>query len=166
MNLMHRPALPLATACALLVGTVACTCESPASTPTASTPATLFHHESVEQGWKAAVAAKRPLLVMFTSDNCPHCERMLGETYSDPAIRRRLTAHAETVLAHAEKNRDLVARLGVRGFPTTIIVDGEGQIVDAIEGYLDPLEFTRRVARWIGPEATASVPFASGSIVH
>lgn len=166
MNLMHRPALPLATACALLVGTVACTCESPASTPTASTPATLFTYESVEQGWKAAVAAKRPLLVMFTSNNCPHCERMLGETYADPAIRRRLSAHAETVLAHAGENRDLIARLGVRGFPTTIIVDREGQIVDAIEGYLTPIEFTRRVARWIGPEATASAAQAGDSVAR
>jgi thioredoxin-related protein len=157
MNLDHRRALPLVTACALVVGSVACTCELPASTPTASTPATLFLHPNIERAWQTAAAKKRPLVVMFTSDQCPHCERMLAETYADPAIQRLLSANAETVLAHARDNRELIQRLSIRGFPTTIIVAANGQIVDAVEGFVDAPTLTRRVGRWIGLNATARV---------
>jgi protein-disulfide isomerase-like protein with CxxC motif len=80
---------------------------------------------------------------------------MLAETYADPAIRRLLSANAETVLAHARDNRELIQRLGIRGFPTTLIVAADGQIVDAVEGDVDAPTLTRRMGRWIGPHATA-----------
>lgn len=155
---------PLVAAATMLVATAACTVESPASTPLASTPATLFHHPTVEVAWKAAVARKRPLVVMFTSDHCPHCERMLKATYADPAIRQLLVDHAETVLAHAADNRELVQKLGVRGFPTSVIVSAEGQIVDVVEGYVDAPTFALRVGRWMGPNATANAQAEAGSV--
>jgi protein-disulfide isomerase-like protein with CxxC motif len=85
---------------------------------------------------------------------------MLAETFADPAVRQLLSVHAETVLAHARDHRELIRRLRIRGFPTTLIIAADGQIVDAVEGYVDAPTLTRRVGRWIGPHATANVPQA------
>jgi thioredoxin-related protein len=160
MSRNHGRALPHLAALTLIASLTACSVESPASTPTTSTPATLFAHATVEDAWQAAIAKKRPLVVFFTSDRCPHCERMLAETYANPAVRRLLLDHAETAIAHAARYRALVERLKVRGFPTTVIVSADGQIVDAVEGYLDAPNFARRLGRWIGPEAAANAQVA------
>ncbi len=161
MSMCYGRVKPLAAGLALLVSTAACTDQSPASTPDASTPAVLFRHETVELAWRKASESKRPLVVMFTSDQCPHCERMLKETYGDPAIRRWLAEHAETVLAHARDYRELIQKLGIRGYPTTLVVASDGQIADAIEGFVDAPPFARRAGQWIGPGAQATASLAT-----
>lgn len=160
MSCLHGRLLPLLAASMPLVGMVACSVESPASTPTASAPATLFSHATVEAAWKKAAKEHRPLVIMFTSDHCPHCERMLAETYAHPATRKLLAEHSETALAHAKDYQELIKKLGIRGFPTTLVVGADGQIVDAVEGFVEPREFISRVAKWVGPRAavTAKAP--------
>jgi thioredoxin-related protein len=159
LKMLHGRALPLAAGLALLVTTAACTVESPASTPLATTPAILFQHQTVELAWRTAAQRKRPLVIMFKSDRCPHCDRMLAETYAHPQIRQYLYDNAETALAHSRDYADLVKRLGIRGYPTTLVISAEGQIVDSVEGFLEPAEFARRIARSIGPR-TASAQLA------
>jgi thioredoxin-related protein len=156
LKMLHGRALPLAAGLALLVTTAACTVESPASTPLATTPAVLFQHETVGLAWLAAADRKRPLVIMFKSDRCPHCDRMLAETYAHPQIRQFLYDNAETALAHSRDYADLVKRLGIRGYPTTLVISAEGQIVDSVEGYVEPVEFARRITRWIGPHAASA----------
>jgi thioredoxin-related protein len=150
--------LPIVLTAVSLVGAAACSVESPASTPTA---ATLFSHRTVEAAWKKAERQRRPLVIMFTSDHCPHCERMLAKTYADPEIRGLLVAHAETVLAHSRDYAELIRKLGVRGFPTTLIVSADGQIADAVEGFVEAPAFAARLAKWVGPGAAATAQAAT-----
>lgn len=117
----------------------------PTSTQTQRRPR-VFHHATVEQAWQSAAMRQRPLLVMITSDNCRYCTKMLNETYGHPVIQNLLAAHTETVLAHADVNKALTERLHVRAYPTSLIVSPQGEIVAAIEGYVDPQAFVQRVA--------------------
>ena len=133
----------------------------PAATETLA-KAGVFRHATVEQAWQTASAAHRPLVVMFTADGCPHCDRMLAETYANPAVRKLLAARSETALAHDSKYRALAGRLGVRAYPTTIVVSGEGKIVDAVEGFVEPAAFVARVSPWITPQAAAASPPQDG----
>jgi thioredoxin-related protein len=161
MNRSRGRLLPIVLTAASLVGAAACSVESPASTPTASAPATLFTHRTVESAWKKAERQRRPLVIMFTSDHCPHCERMLAKTYADPEIRRLLSTHAETVLAHSKDYAELIRKLGVRGYPTTLIVAADGNIADAVEGFVEPPAFAVRLAKWVGPGAAAAAQAAT-----
>jgi len=108
-------------------------------------PRVLFVQTSVEQAWKSAVAAKKPLLVMFTSNGCMFCEKMLNETYRHPAIERMLAQSAETVLAHSRDYKALAKKLGVRGYPCTLVVSPEGEVLDFMEGYVEAKAFADRV---------------------
>lgn len=105
----------------------------------------LFVKTSVEQAWNSAVIAKKPLLVMFTSDGCRYCEKMLNETYRHPAIERMLSGSTETVLAHSRDYKALAKKLGVRGYPCTLVVSPEGEVLDFMEGYVDAKAFADRV---------------------
>jgi thioredoxin-related protein len=82
---------------------------------------------------------------MFTSDGCMYCEKMLNETYRNPAIERMLTQSTETVLAHSRDYKALAKKLGVRGYPCTLLVSPEGQVLDFMEGYVDAKAFADRV---------------------
>ena len=38
--------------------------------------------------------------------------------------------NTESVLAHADQYRDLAKKLGIRGYPTTMLVSPEGKVLD------------------------------------
>ena len=71
----------------------------------------IFTHSSIEQAWESAVAEKKMLLVMFKTDHCHFCTKMLSETYVHPAIKQMLAKDTETVLADAKDYRALVKRM-------------------------------------------------------
>ena len=105
----------------------------------------LFAHKNIEQAWKSAVASKKPLVVMFTSDGCAYCTKMLQETYADPQVKKMLVGHTESVLAHANRYRPLVKKLGIRGYPSTLVVAPDGRVLDFMEGYVEAKTFARRI---------------------
>lgn len=105
----------------------------------------LFANKNIEHGWKAAVSRQKPLLVMFTSDNCVYCKKMLKETYRHPAIEKMLVGNTESVLAHANDYQALVKKLGIRGYPSSILIAPDGKVLDFMEGYVDPRAFAKRV---------------------
>ena len=108
-------------------------------------PQRVFAHKNVEEGWSVAVAGKKPLLVMFTSDNCLYCKKMIKETYRHPAIEKMLVGNTESVLAHAEDYEALVKKLGIRGYPSSILIAPDGKVLDFMEGYIEPRAFAKRV---------------------
>ena len=123
----------------------------------------LFTHATVEQAWKSAVTTKKPLLVMFTSDGCLYCQKMVKETYQHPAIERMLSGNTETVVAHSRDYRDLVQKLGVRGYPSTLLVSPQGEVLDFMEGFVDAKEFADRIYPLLH-KRTAQASDASSSV--
>jgi len=106
----------------------------------------LFTQSNVDLAWKQAVALQRPLLVMFTSDSCLYCKKMLTETYGHPAVQQLLSRKTVTVLAHSRDYQALVKKMGIRGFPSSLLVTPDGQVLEFMEGYVDAKKFTSRVA--------------------
>lgn len=105
----------------------------------------VFDHTTVEAAWKEATDHRRPLLVMFTSDNCTYCRKMVADTYSNPQIRQLLRGRTESVMAHADDYAALIKKLGIRGYPSSLLISPEGEVLDFIEGYLEPKAFAQRV---------------------
>jgi thioredoxin-related protein len=106
----------------------------------------LFSHSNLQQAWQTAVTKKRPLLVLFTTEKCHYCEKMMAETYRHPAIIRLLRENAETVKVDARHYSDLVEQLGIRGFPTTLLVSPEGKTLEVIQGYTNAKTFAQRMS--------------------
>lgn len=113
----------------------------------------LFSQTSIEKGWQRAVQQQQPMLVMFTAENCRYCKKMLAETYGHPAIQQMLTANAQTVLAHADDYQSLVKRLGIRGYPSSVLLSPQGDVLDFMQGYVPPREFAQRVSPLLKAQA-------------
>jgi len=101
------------------------------------------------------------MLVMFTSDNCRYCKKMLAETYGHPGIQQMLAGRTQTVLAHKDDYEGLVKRLGIRGYPSSVLISPKGDVLDFMEGYVAPRDFALRIS----PLLKAQVAQARGASV-
>jgi len=126
----------------------------PAATPSATLVSTaakpklrhgVFRHSSYPAAWTSAKKTNRPILVFACSPNCPHCVRMIGETYQSPQIKRLVTESFESVYVDRAEQPEMTAKLRIRYFPTTIVVGPNNQVLDVIEGYVDSKTLAQRL---------------------
>jgi thioredoxin-related protein len=108
-------------------------------------PEGVFDHKTVEDAWKVAIEKKKPLLVMFTSNNCTYCRKMIADTYSNQQVKELLHGRTESVMAHSDNYAALIKKLGIRGYPSSLLITPEGEVLDFMEGYVDPQAFAKRV---------------------
>ena len=61
-------------------------------------------------------------------------------------------------MAHSDDYAALIKKLGIRGYPSSLLISPEGEVLDFIEGYLEPKAFAGRVGPLLnpGPERASS----------
>lgn len=104
-----------------------------------------FRHKNVDQAWAATQASGRPMFIYVSSDNCRFCEKMLKETLSSPPIGKGLTDFTEPATFNASEHPELAQSLGVRAYPTTLIISADRKLLHKIEGFVETAEFTEQV---------------------
>lgn len=105
----------------------------------------VFRFTSYPAAWTAAQESNRPILVYATAPNCPHCVRMIEQTYAASQVKRLATDSFETVYVDRAEQPELAAKLRIRYFPTTIIVAPNNEVLDVIEGYVDAAALNQRL---------------------
>lgn len=105
----------------------------------------VFRFNTYPAAWTAAQKTNRPILVYACSPSCPNCVRMLGETYRTPRVSRFVSDSFETVYVDRSEQPEMVAKLHLRWFPTTLVVSPNNKVIDVIEGYVDAETLERRL---------------------
>ncbi len=108
-------------------------------------------------GIDAARSAGKPILLSFDADWCGYCRKMDRETWKHPSVIER-TADFVTVRVDIDDRREIngfvgaqvAGRYRVSGTPTTMVLDGEGQVVAQISGFLSP----RQLLPWLDQSMT------------
>lgn len=118
--------------------------ESPALSPQPPMEP-LFRHQDVQGAWSASQSTLLPVLVYVTANSCRFCKKMHHETLSHPQIYAVVAAHTEPVSVNASVSPKLAKHLGVRSFPTTLIISPQGQLLLSMEGFVEPGEFADQV---------------------
>ncbi|MBU4305581.1 MAG: thioredoxin fold domain-containing protein [Candidatus Omnitrophica bacterium] len=82
----------------------------------------------------------KPILIDFYTEWCGWCKKLDKDTYGDARV---IAAVKEFVCAKidAEKNQALARQYKVQGFPTTVFLDSEGNLIEAIPGYMTAEQF-------------------------
>ncbi len=83
----------------------------------------------------------RPLVVEFYLEGCPHCRRLAAETHTDARVAAALNDRFVPVRLEGRHHMDLVQKFGVRGAPTTLIVDSTGKEMARLVGFHTPEEY-------------------------
>lgn len=77
----------------------------------------------------------QPLALLFTTETCTWCHRMIEESDASPAVRQALVA-VPGVIVDADQHRGLVARLQIEAYPSLVLINRQGRIVKVVRGYL------------------------------
>ncbi len=80
----------------------------------------------------------RPLLIFVTTSNCGFCRKMDQRTWSDETVKERLQTAFVPLRLDADRHPEIVAQLGVAGFPTTLIYGADGKLLGHFVGYAPP----------------------------
>lgn len=153
MRLFPRQSRALLTSAALTLlacGARAQADDAPAPAPAPAHAETGVAFEPAGAKWADVVAKAekdaKPIFIDFFTDWCGWCKKLDREVFSDA----RVAGAARSLVAirvNAEKGGEKVAeKYDVQGFPTILFVDGSGNIVKRIDGYVDATEMLRTLA--------------------
>lgn len=99
---------------------------------------------------EVAQAEGRLIVADVYTDWCSWCKKMDKEIYSDPAVVA-LSRQQVFVKVNAEdrgEGQSFAEHMGVSGYPTTIVLDGQGKLLSVAEGYIpSPQAFLQLVER-------------------
>jgi thioredoxin-like negative regulator of GroEL len=119
--------------------------KAPATEAKAAMRHGVFRYTNYGAAWTSAQKSNRPILVFATAPSCPHCVRMIGESYQSPQIKQFVNESFETVYVDRAEQPALTAKMNVKWFPTTVIVGPNNQVIDVIEGYVDSKTLAQRL---------------------
>lgn len=91
----------------------------------------------------------QPMLIRITADWCGYCKKMKADVFANPGIQRDLARGFVTVEIDADKNKELVRRLGIQSLPTTIILTPDMQIAERMEGYRNADQVQEKLNRFL-----------------
>jgi thiol-disulfide isomerase/thioredoxin len=101
--------------------------------------------EDYDEALAEARLADKLVLIDFYADWCPPCQEMERTTFADAAVLQRM-ADFVPLKIDFDQHQELVARYGVTGLPTTLVVDADGQPVIGAVGYLDAKDYLSLLA--------------------
>jgi len=109
--------------------------------------------KTFSQALDAAKSSRKKILVDVYTDWCTWCKKMDKDTYADGGVQSYLAEHfelakldAESKEVHAFKDgqfseRDIAAAFQVDGYPTTLFLTADAEMITAVPGYLPPKTF-------------------------
>lgn len=76
---------------------------------------------------------------------CGPCKRLKANTFPDPEVGRLYNRYFINVMIDGEKGEgpELRRKYGVRGYPTLMFIDHEGNVVERTSGYRNPDQFLK-----------------------
>lgn len=108
-------------------------------------PRILFQCKSYPEVWQAAQTSNRMILVYVSMPRCVYCDKMKQHTYCRTDVRNLLLDSCETLSVCRSTHPELVRKLHVKLYPTTLLVSPNNKVLDVIEGYVDAKVLRRRV---------------------
>ncbi|MBI3130821.1 MAG: thioredoxin family protein [Acidobacteria bacterium] len=101
--------------------------------------ASLWIEQDYEQALAKAKAEGKVVLVDTYAEWCAQCHELDEKTWPDAAVQAWVKAHAIAVRIDTDKVRpDLAPNLGIRSYPTVLVLDADGKELKRSLGFQTP----------------------------
>ena len=99
------------------------------------------HADPIQEGKRRAKEEGKAVVVYFFSQFCSYCEAMDRAVLGDKEIAAVLKKDFIYLRIDAEKNLDITRKNGIRGYPTTMLIESNGKRIDTMPGYIEKKRF-------------------------
>lgn len=121
----------------------------------------LVWEEDYQEAFRKAQTRDQPVLVYLYTDWCGYCRRLEQTTFVDPSVIEAMSDRYVWLRLNAETDPEgerLRDRFSVRSYPTVLILDGDGEELDRVGGYVPPDRFGTMVDSLVsGPNSLQSL---------
>jgi len=90
---------------------------------------------NLDKAAKEAEIYDKPMLVYLSTSWCGFCRKMEDQTFSNKAIQAQISERFVPVSLDGEKYRKLSKKAGVRGFPTSLVMNAKQEVLTKFVGY-------------------------------
>ncbi len=118
-----------------------------------SLPERLPWIQSYERALKEAQLGDKLILAYLYTDWCGYCKKMEAETFTDKTVIDEMSDSYVWLKLNAEtdeEGRRLQERFNITGYPGLLLLNGEGQEMERISGFVPADAFRERVAAAAG----------------
>ena len=126
-----------------------------------SLPDRLPWTQSYQQALEQAQEEGKLILAYLYTDWCGYCKKMEAETFTDQAVIDEMSDSYVWLKLNAEtdeEGRQLQERFNITGYPGLLLLDGDGQEMERISGFVPAGAFRQRVAAAAGgPDSFVSL---------
>jgi len=92
---------------------------------------------------KRAEREDKPVILYFYSNYCRFCDLMDRDVLNDNEINPILKKDIVYIRVNVNKKTELPRLYGIRGYPTTSLLDPSGKLIVQIPGYINKNVFKR-----------------------
>jgi thioredoxin-related protein len=110
----------------------------------------------VDQALEVAQARQQPILLFVSMDGCKYCQKMVQTTFRNRQVLQTIGSQYVPAVIKNSERPDLMRQLQIRSFPTTLIVNPEGDVLHEMKGYVDAGKFEQQLVRIAGQPRSAN----------
>ncbi len=103
--------------------------------------------EDLEKARAIAKKESKPIMLVLYADWCQWCERLLNVTLTDPVITTTTADRFVWVKLNSGRYQNFKSMFGQEGFPMTVLLDQQGQLIEKQEGYQEVYPLWERLQR-------------------
>lgn len=102
-----------------------------------------FHKGTWDEAVKLAKEEGKPIFLDISASWCGPCKRLKATTFIDSKVGDLYNASFINVMVDGEKGEgiELARKYKIRGFPSLIFIDSDGQLIAQTAGYRNPEQF-------------------------
>ena len=90
----------------------------------------------------------KPILVFVSADWCHYCKKMKRETWANPRVYAAVSQHYETLVLDGDRDKTIVKKLELSGYPATLLYSSDGRYVNQKGGYMPP----EKTLQWLASQ--------------
>ncbi len=86
-----------------------------------------------KKGLELSASTGKPVFAYFHQEGCVWCEKLEKDVLSDPNVLNTLSENYVLVKIDINKDRNTAIRYGIRGTPTLLLIDDNGDVMTMID---------------------------------